>query len=51
VVIPKELSSGLTKKLKLSMKYSAIAGISVLSSVHEGLRPFWKKLAMNMLRP
>jgi hypothetical protein len=50
VVIPKELFNGLTKKLKLSMKYSAIARISTLSPVLEGLRPFWKKPVVNMLR-
>jgi hypothetical protein len=39
-VIPKGLFSGLVKRLKLLMKYSAIVGISTLSSVHEGSRQF-----------
>jgi hypothetical protein len=39
-VIPKGLSSGSAKKPKLSMKYSAIMGISALSPVHEGSQQF-----------
>jgi hypothetical protein len=37
---PKDLSSELAKKSKLSMKYSAIAGISAHSPVHEGSQQF-----------
>jgi predicted nuclease with TOPRIM domain len=35
-VIPKGLSSGSARKPKLSMKYSATVGISVLLPTHEG---------------
>jgi hypothetical protein len=50
MVIPKGLSSGSAKRSKLLMKYSAIVGISVLSPVHEGSWPFWKKPVVSMLR-
>jgi hypothetical protein len=39
------------KRMKHLMKYSAIVGISVLSSVHEGSRTFWRKPVVSMLRP
>jgi hypothetical protein len=49
-VIPKGLSSGSVKRSKLLMKYSAIVGISALSPVHEGSRPFWRKPVVSMSR-
>jgi hypothetical protein len=48
---PKGVIQWIGEEVEDLMKYSVIMGISALSLVHEGSRPFWRKPVVSLLRP